>query len=221
MLDLDAVAAYVVTDDMVEADAVAHFLCSDESPLHSEVLAVVQTSEISAGTAWCAMYQHPNSGEPQAGRISDIHASAALQQMLKNTGDLPALSREEIETRLNSTARGLETAEHKDIIEDALAYVPPIFRDVLQREYEQAATGITQPSTRAVRAALKCFTTPRLRATRNRSWRRPCCRPMRRGTRRTLETGIRDACRVLRAERRIGHFWGRAGQKSDGSLDVR
>lgn len=40
-----------------------------------------------------------------------------------------------------------------------------MFSDVLQREYEQAAAGITQPSTRAVRAALKCFTTKRLRDT--------------------------------------------------------
>ena len=38
-----------------------------------------------------------------------------------------------------------------------------MFADVLQREYEQAAAGMTQPSTRAVRSALKCFTTPRLR----------------------------------------------------------
>ena len=162
-LDLDAVAAYVITDDMVEADAVAHFLCSDASPLHSEVLAVIRTPEITVGTAWCAMYLHPNSGEPQAGRIGSIHASAALQQMLNDTGDLPALSREEIEARLNSAEHNLDAAEHADIIEDALAYVPPIFRDVLQREYEQAAAGITQPSTRAIRAALKCFTTPRLR----------------------------------------------------------
>lgn len=162
-LDLDTVSAYVITDDMVEAGAVTHFLCSEDSPLHSEVLAVVQVPEITAGTAWCAMYLHPNSGEPQAGRIGNIHASAALQQMLERTGDLPALSREEIEARLNSTAHGIDAAEHNDIIEDALAYIPPIFKDVLQREYEQAAAGITQPSTRAVRAALKCFTAPRLR----------------------------------------------------------
>lgn len=162
-LDLNAVAAYVVTDDMVEADAVAHFLCSDASPLPSTVLAVIQTPEITADTAWCAMYLHPKSGEPQAGRIGSIYASAALRQMLNDTGDLPALSRGEIEVRLSSTAHGIDPAEHTDIIEDALAYVPPIFRDGLQREYEQAAAGITQPSTRAIRAALKCFTTPRLR----------------------------------------------------------
>ena len=162
-LDLEAVAAYVVTDDMVEANAVTHFLCSEDSPLHSEVLAVIQTPGITAGTAWCALHLHPNSGEPQAGRIGDIHASAALQQMLEQTGQLPALSREEIEARLNSTEHGISAAEHVDIIEDALAYIPPIFRDLLQREYEQAAASITQPSTRAVRAALKCFTTPRLR----------------------------------------------------------
>ncbi|KQB84275.1 DUF4192 family protein [Corynebacterium oculi] len=162
-LDLDVVAAYVITDDMVEADAVAHFLCSEDSPLHSEVLAVIQTSEITAGTAWCAMYLHSNSREPQAGRISDISTSAALRQMVNDTGELPALSREEIETRLNSTEHGISAAEHKDIIEDALAYIPPLFRDVLQREYEQAAAGMTQPSARAIRSALKCFTTPRLR----------------------------------------------------------
>ena len=50
-LDLEAVAAYVVTDDMVEANAVTHFLYSEDSPLHSEVLAVIQTPEITAGTA--------------------------------------------------------------------------------------------------------------------------------------------------------------------------
>lgn len=162
-LDLSAVAAYVITDDLIEADAITHFLCSEDSPLPSTVLVVIQAPEIIAGTAWCVMYLHPNSGVPQAGRISDIHASAALQQMLEHTGDLPALSREEIEERLNSTAHNIDAAEHNDIIEDALAYVPPIFRDVLQREYEQAAAGITQPSTRAIRSALKCFTTPRLR----------------------------------------------------------
>ncbi|WKK64242.1 DUF4192 family protein [Corynebacterium sp. P8-C1] len=162
-LDLDAVAAYVITDDLVEADAVAHFLCSEDSPLPSSVLAVIQTPEITAGTAWCAMYLHPNSGEPQAGRIGEVCTSAALRQMVNDTGELPALSREEIETRLNSTEHGISAAEHNDIIEDALAYIPPLFRDVLQREYEQAAAGMTQPSARAIRSALKCFTTPRLR----------------------------------------------------------
>lgn len=162
-LDLEAVAAYVVADDMVEADAITHFLCSEDSPLPSTVLAVIQTSEITAGTAWCAMYLHPNSGEPQAGRIGEVCASAALRQMVNDTGELPALSREEIETRLNSTEHGISAAEHKDIVEDVLAYIPPLFRDVLQREYEQAAAGMTQPSARAIRSALKCFTTPRLR----------------------------------------------------------
>ena len=85
--------------------------------------------------------------------------------MLEHTGELPEPSKDDIEARLNSTDHGIDAAEHADIIEDALAYIPPMFVDVLQREYEQAAAGMTQPSTRAVRSALKCFTTPRLRDT--------------------------------------------------------
>ena len=43
-LDLSAVAAYVITDDLIEADAITHFLCSEDSPLPSTVLAVIPVS---------------------------------------------------------------------------------------------------------------------------------------------------------------------------------
>lgn len=83
-----------------------------------------------------------------------------------DTGQLPALSCEELEDRLDSTAHGIDEAVYHDIIADVEAYAKerPIFRDDLQRCYEQATVGISDPAnTRAIRAGLKCFTTPALR----------------------------------------------------------
>ena len=163
-LELDAVIAYMISDDIAQPvfDETATYLTSGASPL-PPLLGVVQVPEIVTGAAWWSVYQHPLIDEPRHGVVGEVAASAALRQMLEHTGELPEPSKDDIEARLNSTDHGIDAAEHADIIEDALAYIPPMFADVLQREYEQAAAGITQPSARAVRSALKCFTTPRLR----------------------------------------------------------
>lgn len=165
-LELDAVIAYMISDDIAQPifDETATYLTSGAVHL-PPLLGVVQVPEIVTGAAWWSVYQHPLIDEPRHGVVGEVAASAALQQMLEHTGELPEPSKDDIEARLNSTDHGIDAAEHADIIEDALAYIPPMFADVLQREYEQAAAGITQPSARAVRSALKCFTTPRLRDT--------------------------------------------------------
>ena len=156
----------MISDDIAQPifDETATYLTSGEVHL-PPLLGVVQVPEIVTGAAWWSVYQHPFIDEPRHGVVGEVATSAALQQMLADTGELPEPSKDDIEARLNSTDHGIDAAEHADIIEDALAYVPPMFSDMLQREYEQAAAGITQPSTRAVRSALKCFTTPRLRDT--------------------------------------------------------
>src|SRR5699024_12524117 len=72
----------------------------------------------------------------------------------------------DLDERLNSTAHGSDVEEYRDIVADVEAYENkrPIFRDELQRCYEQATVGITDPAdTRAIRAGMKCFTTPALR----------------------------------------------------------
>ena len=165
-LELDAVIAYMISDDIAQPvfDETATYLTSGAVHL-PPLLGVVQVPEIVTGAAWWSVYQHPFIDEPRHGVVGEVAASAALRQMLEHTGELPEPSKDDIEARLNSTDHGIDAAEYTDIIEDALAYVPPVFPDMLQREYEQAAAGITQPSTRAVRAALKCFTTKRLRDT--------------------------------------------------------
>lgn len=164
-LELDAVIAYMISDDMVQPvfDETATYLISGGVHL-PPLLGVVQVPEIVTGAAWWSVYQHPLINEPRHGVVGEVAASVTLREMLEHTGELPDPSKQDIESRLNSTAHGIDAAEHAEIIEDALDYIPPVFPDVLQREYEQAAAGITQPSTRAVRSALKCFT-PRLRDT--------------------------------------------------------
>ncbi|MGP5497708.1 DUF4192 domain-containing protein [Corynebacterium flavescens] len=164
-LSTDAVIAYVVSADLSAADDLAKFLLSDDSPLPT-VLAIIRVPEITSGTGWWSVYQQPNTSEPRSGVVGEIASSAALQQMILDTGQLPALSRGELEERLNSAEHGIDEEQYQDIITDVEAYEKdrPIFRDELQRCYEQATVGITdRTNTRAVRAGLKCFTTPALR----------------------------------------------------------
>lgn len=164
-LSTDAVIAYVVSADPSAADNLANFLLSEDSPLPT-VLAIVQVPEITSGTGWWTVYQQLSLSAPRSGAVSEIAGSAALQQMILGTGELPALSRDELEERLNSTAHGIDEDEYRDIVADVEAYENkrPIFRDELRRCYEQATVGITDPAnTRAIRAGMKCFTTPALR----------------------------------------------------------
>ena len=161
----DAVIAYVVNADPSAADDLANFLLSEDSPLPT-VLSIIQVPEVTSGTGWWTVYQQAELSAPRSGVVSEIAGSAALQQMVLDTGQLPALSREELEQRLDSTAHGIDEEQYQDIITDVEAYEKdrPIFRDELQRCYEQATVGITdRTNTRAVRAGLKCFTTPALR----------------------------------------------------------
>lgn len=161
----DAVIAYVVSADPSAADDLAEFLLSEDSPLPT-VLAIVQVPEITSGTGWWTVYQQLSLSAPRSGVVSEVASSAALQQMILDTGQLPALSRGELEQRLNSTAHGIDQEEYRDIITDVESYEREIhfLRDDLQCCYEQAAEGIADPTNiRAIRAALRCFTTPMLR----------------------------------------------------------
>ena len=161
----DAVIAYVVNADPSAADDLANFLLSEDSPLPT-VLSIIQVPEITSGTGWWTVYQQAELSAPRSGVVSEIAGSAALQQMVLDTGQLPALSRGELEERLNSTSHGIDDDEYQDIIADVESYENEIhfLRDDLQCEYEKATAGITDPNnTRAIRSALRCFTTPMLR----------------------------------------------------------
>lgn len=161
----DAVIAYVVNSDPSAADGLAEFLLSEDSPLPT-VLAIVQVPELTSGTGWWTVYQQLSLSAPRTGVVSEVAGSLTLQQMILDTGQLPALSRGELEERLNSTAHGIDEEEYQDIIADVESYEREIhfLRDDLQHEYERAAEGIADPSnTRAIRSALRCFTTPMLR----------------------------------------------------------
>lgn len=161
----DAIIAYVVNSDPSAADDLAEFLLSEDSPLPT-VLAIIQVPEITSGAGWWTVYQQLSLSAPRSGVVSEVASSAALQQMILDTGQLPALSRGELEERLNSTSHGIGEDDYRDVIADVEAYEREIhfLRDDLQREYEQATEGITDPTnTQAVRSALRCFTTPMLR----------------------------------------------------------
>lgn len=164
-LNTDAVIAYVVSSDPSAADDLAEFLLGEDSPLPT-VLAIVQVPELTSGTGWWTVYQQLSLSAPRSGVVSEVVGSLTLQQMVLDTGQLPALSREELEQRLDSTSHGIDEEEYQDIIADVEAYEKEIhfLRDDLQHEYEKATEGIADPSnTRAIRAALRCFTTPMLR----------------------------------------------------------
>src|SRR5699024_11228680 len=113
-------------------------LLSDDSPLY-KALDIVQVPEITSGTDLWTVYQQLSLSAPHSWSVSEIAGSAALQQMILGTGELPALSRDELEERLNSTAHGIDEDEYRDIVADVEAYENkgPIFRDELQRCYEQ------------------------------------------------------------------------------------
>lgn len=162
-LNTDAVIAYVVHSDPSAADDLAEFLLSADSPLPT-VLAIIQVPEITSGTGWWSVYQQQGLSEARSGVVSKVAGSLTLQQMVLDTGQLPALSRDELENRLNSTDHGIDDTEYRGIIQDVENYEKPFFRDVLQDEYEQATVGISDPTnTRAIRAGLYCFTSPSLR----------------------------------------------------------
>lgn len=161
----DAIIAYVVSSDPSAADDLAEFLLSEDSLLPT-VLAIIQVPEITSGTGWWTIYQQLSLSAPRSGVVSEVTGSLTLQQMILDTGQLPALSREELEERLNSTSHGIDEEEYQDIITDVESYEKEIhfLRDDLQHEYSQATEGIPDPTnTRAIRSALKCFTTPMLR----------------------------------------------------------
>ncbi|WP_296202813.1 DUF4192 domain-containing protein [uncultured Corynebacterium sp.] len=164
-LSTDAVIAYVVSSDPAAADDPARLLLSGDLPLPT-VLAIVHVPEITSGTGWKTLYQQLSFSAPRGGVVSEVASSAALQQMVLDTGQLPALSREELEEHLNSTAHGIDEDAFQDILADVESYEREIhfLRDDLQQEYAQATEGIADPTnTRAIRAGLRCFTTPMLR----------------------------------------------------------
>ena len=164
-VNTDAVIAYVVNSDPSAADDLAEFLLSEDSPLPT-VLAIVQVPELTSGMGWWTVYQQLSLSAPRTGVVSEVAGSLTLQQMILGTGELPALSRDELEERLNSTAHGIDEDEYRDIVADVEAYENEIhfLRDDLQQEYAQATEGISDPTDiQAIRAALRCFTTPMLR----------------------------------------------------------
>lgn len=158
----DAVIAYVVSSDFSAADELSEFLLSEESPLPT-VLAIIQVPEITSGTGWWTVYQQLDLSAPRSGEVSEVAGSIALQQMILNTGQLPALSRDELEERLDSTEHGIGDTEYQGIIQDVETYEKPFLRYKLQRLYEQATVGISDSAnTRAIRAGLQCFTSSSL-----------------------------------------------------------
>jgi len=164
-VNADAIVVYVVSEDPSAADDLANFLLGEGSPLPT-VLAIVQVPEITSGTGWWTVYQQLSLSAPRSGVVGEIASSAALQQMVLDTGQLPALSREELEQRLDSTSHDIDEEEYQDILADVESYEKEIhfLRDDLQHEYEKATVGIAEPTdTRAIRSALRCFTTPMLR----------------------------------------------------------
>lgn len=162
-LSIDAVIAYVVNADPSAADDLANFLLSEDSPLPT-VLSIIQVPEITSGSGWWSVHQQSDLSAPRSGVVSEVAGSAALQQMVLDTGQLPALSRGELEERLNSTDHDISAVEYDGIINDVEGYEVPFLRHELQRVYEQATVGISDSTnTRAIRAGLQCFTTPMLR----------------------------------------------------------
>lgn len=164
-LNTDAVIAYVVNSDPTAADDLAEFLLGEDSPLPT-VLAIIQVPEITSGTGWWTVYQQLSLSAPRSGTVSEVAGSLTLQQMILDTGQLPALSRDELELRLDSAEHGIDEAVYQDIIADVETYEKEIhfLRDDLQCEYEKATKGVSDPTdTQAIRAALRCFTTPMLR----------------------------------------------------------
>lgn len=164
-LNTDAVIAYVVNSDPAAADDLAEFLLGEDSPLPT-VLAIIQVPEITSGTGWWTVYQQLSLSAPRSGTVSEVAGSLTLQQMILDTGQLPALSRDELELRLDSAEHGIDEAVYQDIIADVETYEKEIhfLRDDLQCEYEKATKGVSDPTdTQAIRAALRCFTTPMLR----------------------------------------------------------
>lgn len=81
--------------------------------------------------------------------VSEITGAAALRQKFLATGQLTALSRDELEAGLDSAEHGFDDTEYRGIIEDVETYEKHIFRDELQREYEQAAGGRDNPEPRS------------------------------------------------------------------------
>src|SRR5699024_3855748 len=120
-LNTDAVIAYVVSPDPSAADDLAKFLLSVDSPLPT-VLAIIQLPEITSGTGWWSVYQQSDLSTPRSGVVSEVAGSAALQQMVLDTGQLPALSRGELEERLNSTDHDISAVEYDGIINDVEGY---------------------------------------------------------------------------------------------------
>lgn len=164
-VNADAIIAYVVSSDPSAADDLAEFLLSEDSPLPT-VLAIIQVPEITSGTGWWTVYQQLSLSAPRSGTVSEVAGSLTLQQMILDTGQLPALSRDELELRLDSAEHGIDEAVYQDIIADVETYEKEIhfLRDDLQHEYEKATKGVSDPTdTQAIRAALRCFTTPMLR----------------------------------------------------------
>lgn len=81
--------------------------------------------------------------------VSEITGAAALRQKFLATGQLTALSRDELEAGLDSAEHGFDDTEYRGIIEEVETYEKHIFRDELQREYEQAAGGRDNPEPRS------------------------------------------------------------------------
>lgn len=136
--------------------------------LHSMVYA----PWIAQGAPYHVVYQHPlayNADEGGAGAfgfISDIATSATLKDFVATTGDLPAISRDDIIARLASTEHSIDDADHYDMAMLSMMTVDNTTDvEALRRDYERAASGINQahPSTEALAAGMRCYMTPRLR----------------------------------------------------------
>ena len=161
---------YIVADDIDDPhfdpriQQLISFLGGTYSPV-PDVLAVVHTAQISTDEPWQALYHSDYlDGHPLNGAISEITASAAMQHMINDTGQIPELDRDDMTALLDSTDHGLEDDVYADIVKDVETFTLSTPVQELQREYERACMGLDEPANpNAIRAGLKCFTAPKLR----------------------------------------------------------
>ena len=130
-----------------------------------DVLAVTYTAQICTDEPWQALYRHDSMSDmPLQGTISPLTSAAAMQHMINDTGQVPELDRDDVMKLLNSTEHGLDEEMYAKITASVRGYTVSDIPEALQREYEQACIGRDNPTDlRAIRAGLKCFTSPRLR----------------------------------------------------------
>lgn len=135
--------------------------------LHS----MVYVPWLAGGAPYYMVYRHSLAGTDcdSVGAIrfvGDIATSKTMQEFLTTTGDLPAINRDDIIARLDSTEHSIDDADHYDMaLLSMMTVTHTTDIETLRRDYERAASGIgqTRPSTESLAAGMRCFMTPVLR----------------------------------------------------------